>query len=183
MSFKSWFGKTMLRMKGWKMVGEIPEDIKKSVTIAAPHTSIEDFFIGLYYHWYANRKVCFLVKKEFFKPVVGWILKKLGGIPVDRSKATNVVTSVVEQFEKYDELNIVITPEGTRKRTEHWKKGFYYIACKANVPIIVGFMDFSKKVCGTGPIIYPSGDFDTDFKTIEDFYRGMKGKYPEKFNL
>lgn len=110
-------------------------------------------------------------------------MRKLGGIPVDRSRASNVVSSVVEQFGKYDELNVVITPEGTRKRTEHWKKGFYYIALKANVPIIVGFMDFGNKICGTGPVIYPSGDFDADFKIIEDFYRGMKGKYPERFNL
>lgn len=184
MSFKSWFGKTMLKLKGWKMVGEIPEDIKKSVTIAAPHTSIEDFFIGRYYYWYIERPVRFLVKKEFFKPdCLGWLLRKLGGIPVDRSRASNVVSSVVEQFGKYDELNVVITPEGTRKRTEHWKKGFYYIALKANVPIIVGFMDFGNKICGTGPLIYPSGDFDADFKIIEDFYRGMKGKYPERFNL
>ena len=86
-------------------------------------------------------------------------------------------------FRQYDELHIVITPEGTRKRVEKWKRGFYYIAELAQVPVVLGFIDFKTKRCGYGPSFIPSGDFDKDWPMIEDFYRGMQGKVPGRFNL
>lgn len=184
MKIKKQFAKICLRLKGWKITGKIPDNIKKCVIIVAPHTSIEDFFIGRFAYWYLETPVKFLIKDKFFKnPIMRWALTKMGGIPVDRDKNKNIVTHVAALFKQYDNLNVIITPEGTRKLVQHWKKGFYYIALMAKVPIILGFLDFKKKEGGFGPVLYPSGDYDTDWKTIENFYRGKVAKYPNKFNL
>ena len=184
MGLKKFIGKTWLRLRGWTIVGNIPDDIKKCVIIAAPHTSIEDFIIGRMVYWVLGTPVKFLIKKEFFKtPVLRRMLLKMGGIPVDRSHSSNIVANVAALFKQYDNLNIVITPEGTRKLVKQWKRGLYYIALKAQVPVILGFLDFKKKEGGFGPVLYPSGDFNADFKIIENFYKGKVAKYPEKFNL
>ena len=178
------FGTTNPKLRGWTIVGRFPEGVKKSIVISAPHTSIEDFIIGRCFFWNEGRPVKFLIKQEFFKnPLLRGILVKMGGIPVDRSKGNTMIIKTAALFKQYDELNIVITPEGTRKRVERWKRGFYYIAEMAEVPVILGFMDFKTKKCGFGPVLYPSGDFDKDWVTIENFYRGMVGKVPGCFNL
>ena len=183
MSFKSWLGRNYLKMRGFSFVGKFPEGVKKSVIISAPHTCIEDFFLGRSFFWMEGREVKFLVKKEFFKPIIGYLLKKMGGIPVDRSRGNNMVVKTAAVFRQYDELHIVITPEGTRKRVDRWKRGFYYIAELAQVPVVLGFIDFKTKRCGYGPSFVPSGDFDKDWPLLENFYRGMQGKTPGKFNL
>ncbi len=183
MSFKSWFGRNYLKMRGFTFVGQFPEGVKKSVIIEAPHTCIEDFVIGRCFFWMEGRTVKFLIKKEFFRFGLGWLLKKIGGIPVDRTRGNNMVAKTAVIFRQYDELHIVITPEGTRKRVEKWKRGFYYIAKLAKVPVVVAFIDFKTKRCGYGPSFVPSGDFDKDWPILEDFYRGMQGKTPGKFNL
>jgi 1-acyl-sn-glycerol-3-phosphate acyltransferase len=168
---------------GWKLVGGPPEGITKAVFITAPHTSFYDFFIGRLYCWARRIPAKIFIKKEAFKWYYGWLLKYVGGIPIDRSKAGNKVEQVAEMMKNHDPIFLAITPEGTRKRVEHWKKGFYYIAQKAEVPIIFSFLDYGKKEVGIGPMLDVTGDFEKDFKKIEDFYRGMKGKFPEKFNL
>ncbi len=184
MSFKSWIGRNYLKMRGFTFVGQFPEGVKKSIIIDAPHTCIEDFFIGRCFFWMEGRSVKFLVKKEFFKNgFMRWGLTKMGGIPVDRSKGNNMVVKTAAVFRQYDELHIVITPEGTRKRVEKWKRGFYYIAELAQVPVVLGFIDFKTRRCGYGPSFIPSGDFDKDWPMIENFYRGMRGKTPGRFNL
>lgn len=183
MSFKSWLGRNYLKMRGFTFVGKFPEGVKKSIIISAPHTCIEDFFIGRSFFWMEGREVKFLVKKEFFKPVIGFLLRKMGGIPVDRSRGNNMVVKTAAVFRQYDELHVVITPEGTRKRVEKWKRGFYFIAELAQVPVVLGFIDFKTRKCGYGPSFTPSGDFEKDWPLIENFYRGMQGKTPGKFNL
>ena len=183
MSFRKWFGRKYLKMRGFTFVGEFPEGVKKSIIISAPHTCMEDFVIGRCFFWMQGRSVKFLIKKEFFKPVLGWILRKIGGIPVDRSRGNNMVVKTAAVFRQYDELNIVITPEGTRKRVEKWKRGFYYIAELAQVPVVLGFIDFKTKRCVYGPSFIPSGDFEKDWHILEDFYRGMQGKIPGNFSL
>lgn len=170
-------------MRGFTFVGKFPEGVKKSIIISAPHTCIEDFFIGRSFFWMEGREVKFLVKKEFFKPVIGFLLRKMGGIPVDRSRGNNMVVKTAAVFRQYDELHVVITPEGTRKRVEKWKRGFYFIAELAQVPVVLGFIDFKTRKCGYGPSFTPSGDFEKDWPLIENFYRGMQGKTPGKFNL
>lgn len=184
MSFKKWFGRKYLKLRGFTFVGQHPEGVKKSVIISAPHTAIEDFVIGRCFFWMEGREVKILIKKEFFEyPVIGWMLRKMGGIPVDRSRSNNVAARTAAVFNKYDELHVVITPEGTRKCVERWKRGFYYIAEKAGVPVVLGFIDFKTRRCGYGPSFVPTGDFDKDWPIIENFYRGMQGKKKGQFNL
>ena len=170
-------------IKGWKLYGQIPEGLKKCVIIQAPHTSMLDFFIG----WLASKiyrvKFRFIIKKEAFVFPISYFIKAMGGIPVDRAKSQGMVKQIVNVFNKSNTLYLVITPEGTRNYTDKWKKGFYFIAQQANVPVLLSYIDYQKKICGIGKQLEPTGNFEEDFKIIEDFYRGMKGKHPEKFNL
>jgi 1-acyl-sn-glycerol-3-phosphate acyltransferase len=184
MGMWNWLGRKLFKLSGWKLVGEIPSDVRKCVIAVAPHTSIDDFILGRLAYCYLDRNVRYLIKKEFFdNPLLRPILLKLGGIPVDRSRGNNIVNQVSAMFSKYDDLNIIITPEGTRKLVHNWKRGFYYIAQKANVPIVLGFLDFKKKELGFGPLLYPTGNFEEDWKEMEKFYRGINAKHPERYNL
>ncbi|MBK9291076.1 MAG: 1-acyl-sn-glycerol-3-phosphate acyltransferase [Bacteroidetes bacterium] len=167
----------------WKVTGSVPPHIKKCVIIAAPHTSNWDFVIGRLAYWKLGVPVRFLIKREAFDHPLGGLVKALGGIPVDRKKSNNLVEQVAEMFDHYDVLNVIITPEGTRRLVTEWKRGFYYIALRANVPIVIGFIDYKRRVGGFGPVIYPTGDFDVDFKIIQDFYKDKTARHPEKFNL
>lgn len=173
----------ILKLFGWKVTGEMPEGIKKCIMIEAPHTSNYDFILGRLAFYKLGIDVKFLIKKELFKFPLGGLLKAMGGIPVNRGKKSNIVEDVAGLFDKGKELVVVITPEGTRKYITHWKKGFYNIAVKANVPIVLGFLDYKKKEGGIGPTIYPSGDFDKDFAVIKKFYRDKSACHPENFNL
>lgn len=175
--------KIIIKLSGWKITGTVPVDIKKCVVIMAPHTSMWDFVWGRLAYWVLRLKAKFLIKREMFNSWLGPVLIRIGGIPVDRSKKNNAVDTVAELFLKYDSLYITITPEATRKLNPDWKKGFYYIALKANVPIALGYLDYHKKEGGIGKMLTPTGNFDEDFKIIEEFYRGRGAKHPELFNL
>lgn len=175
--------KFILWLMGWKIVGSIPADIKKCVILAAPHTSNLDFYIGRLAYWGLGVPVKFLIKKEAFQNPLGGLLKKFGGISVDRAKSNNLVEEVAVLFNEYDVLNVIITPEGTRRLVTNWKRGFYYIAQRAHVPIIMGFIDYKSQRAGFGPVLYPSGDFDKDFALIQDFYKTKSARHPELFNL
>ena len=177
------FCRIILKLMGWNVVGTFPSDVKKCILVAGPHTSMWDFILGRMAFYRFGIKVKFLIKKELFAFPFGGLLKALGGIPVNRNTKNNTVEYVSGLFHKTEQLIIVITPEGTRKYNAHWKKGFYYIAQRANVPIVLAFIDYAKKEGGIGAVIHPSGNFADDFKIIEDFYRGKNAKYPEKFNL
>ena len=175
--------KFIYKIAGWKAKGGIPKDLNKAVLIIAPHTSNLDFYVGRFYCWIKDIPINVVIKKEAFFWPFGALLKKVGGVPIDRKKTTNKVDQVVDLFKTTDPMFFALTPEGTRKRAEKWKRGFYFIAEKANVPILLCYIDYEKKEAGIGPPFYPTGDFDKDFKKIEDFYRGIKGKHPENFNL
>ena len=108
------------------------------------------------------------------------LLKSLGAIPVNRAKNTKMTEEIVKTFNSREDLVMLVTPEGTRKYNPEWKKGFYYIALKAKVPIVMGYVDYSTRTAGIGPHIYPSGNIDEDMKTILDFYRTKKGRFPEQ---
>lgn len=173
----------ILKLLGWKVYGQIPENIKKCVLVEAPHTSNMDFIIGRLAFFYLGIKAKFLIKKELFIQPLGLILKKLGGIPVDRKKSNNIVDYIATLLKNSEELVVVITPEGTRKYNPNWKKGFYYIALKAKVPIVLAYIDYGKKEGGIGKVIYPSGNFEKDFNEIVEFYINKTARYPKKFNL
>lgn len=173
----------ILKILGWKISGDFQGEMKKSVLVIAPHTSNWDFIIGRLVFNVLQVKVKFLIKKEAFKFPLGYFLKKWGGIPVDRTQKTNLVDQIAQQFNDKNELIITLTPEGTRSYVNQWKKGFYHIAQKANVPIVLGFLDYGKKEAGLGNMFYPSGDYKKDMKLVHEFYRNKTGKHPEKFNL
>jgi 1-acyl-sn-glycerol-3-phosphate acyltransferase len=174
----------ILKIIGWNISGSLPEGVKKCVMIIAPHTSHWDFIIGRLAFWYLKLDVKFMIKKEFFVFPIGYVVRWLGGLPVDRSKGTNSVTQTLELLERYDSIVVAITPEGTRKLNPNWKKGFYFIAQKANVPLALGFINYRDKKGGIGPTLNLSGDFNKDLQIIEDYYRKAgAARFPENFNL
>ena len=125
----------------------------------------------------------YLIKKEAFVFPLGKIVSAMGGMPVDRKASTNVVHQVGEMFKEADSLVITIAPEGTRSLSRNWKRGFYYIAMHAQVPIALGFLDYKSKTGGIGKLFTPTGDYEADLKEIETFYYDKVARYPEKFNL
>ena len=180
---KQVLSRTILKIFGWKIKDISDNKINKCVIILAPHTSNYDFIIGRLAYFSINKKIKFLIKKEFFKFPMGRIFTAMGGIPVDRSGKNNLVGSLVQLFNNSKELTVILTPEGTRSYVSKWKKGFYLIAERAKVPILLGYLDYERKEGGIGKVIYPSGNFEEDFKKIEDFYRDKTAKHPENFNL
>ena len=183
MGLKKQIGKLGLRIGGWTTVNEAPSDLGNAVCIVAPHTAIEDFFVGLGFYWSYGIKFKVMMKQEFFKPVLGWILKKMGGVPVNRGHQNHLVEQMIEMFSQNEDTHLVICPEGTRKAVKHWKKGFYVIAEGAKLPIILGFIDYKKKRCGIEKYFYPTGDYEKDLAMIWDYYKDIKAKHPEGFNL
>ncbi|WP_460389398.1 lysophospholipid acyltransferase family protein [Thermus thalpophilus] len=168
----------VLRRLGWRYHMPPPPE-GSYVLIGAPHTSNWDFFIGILALWALGIRARWLGKKELFRPPLGWFLRFLGGIPVDRSKRSNLVDQVAEIL-KREKLAILITPEGTRGKAPYWRTGFYYMALKAGVPIALGYADFRRKEVGIGGYLYPTGDLRRDFAEIRAFYQDKVGLRPEK---
>ena len=176
------FSIAFLRLMGWEIVGENP-GLKKYIFVMAPHTSQSDFIMGKMFSSIKRIYPRFLIKKESFKFPLGLILKRLGGIPVDRRSNQHLADQLVEQFRIHEELIIVIAPEGTRKKVKRWRKGFYHIAKLANVPYVLCFVDYKTKTMGIGPTLRPTGDYQADFEIIKDFYRKMEGRNPGQFSV
>ncbi len=169
-----------LKLTGWKMEGQLP-DAPKYVVIAAPHTSNWDFPLTIAMAFVFRIKVFWMGKDSLFRGPMGPIMKWLGGIPVDRSRSTNLVQATIDAFNRNKELIIAIPPEGTRAKVRKWKTGFYHIAHGAKVPIASGFLDFKRKVGGFGPTFMPTGDIEADMAAIKAFYANITGKYPCAF--
>lgn len=170
----------ILNLLGFTIVGEYPRELKKMIVIAAPHTSYWDFPLGLLVRSKMKIKVKFVGKASLFKPPLGWIMKRLGGVAVDRSKRNNFVDSVVEVFNKKEALTILFAPEGTRDKVQKFKTGFYYIAKQAEVPILPIVFDFGNKEVRWLDLVYPSSDSEKDIKHIESLYKGVIGYSKEK---
>lgn len=175
--------KWLLAIYGWKLQGNVP-DIEKFILIAAPHTANRDVLIMLLVAGAFNIRLRWLGKQETFRwPIFGWIMKQLGGIPVNRQERNNVVSTMAEHIKAAKgRFVLAISPEGTRKKTSKWKTGFYYIALQAEVPIVCGFIDFKAGTTGVGPTIMPTGNIEADMAEIRAFYAPMEGKYHEKFS-
>ena len=169
-----------LLLLGWNISLWKPEGIKKAVVVMGPHTSNWDFVLGRLAFYMMHLQGRYLVKKDIFVFPLGFILKALGAIPVDRSKNNNMVEYVANLFKDKEELYVVFTPEGTRSYNPNWKKGFYYIAVKAEVPILLAYVDFPSKKGGFLELFYPTGDVDADILEIKRKLGQFKGKYPEK---
>lgn len=173
------FSIIILRIFGWRREGLLP-DIPKFVMIAAPHTSNWDFPIALAVMFAYKMNLNWLGKESLFRWPFGGFFKWLGGIPINRSKPGDVVAQSIKAFKDKVKMVMVIAPEGTRKKTRYWKTGFYHIANGANIPIVMGFLDYVKKVGGIGPSFMPTGNIDIDMKSIQEFYANITGKFPEK---
>jgi 1-acyl-sn-glycerol-3-phosphate acyltransferase len=179
---KKLVGKFFIKMMGWDIDPSLPAEIKKCVLVMGPHTSNWDYFIGMMAFWgYYDIDLKQLIKSDLFFFPLGWILKKSGGIPVYRDTKNNMTTTISNMYKNEKELTITFTPEGTRSYSPKWKKGFYYIALDAKVPIVLGFIDYKNKTGGMLPtIIIPSGDIEKDIELIKLQYKNISGRYPEK---
>ena len=175
--------KFLLNLLGWKLEGKKPDVINKMIIVEAPHTSNWDYLYGMLCVMSVDLKVNVVIKKEMFFWPLGPILRSLGGIPIDRKGTSNKVDALANLFNQQKVMRLAITPEGTRSLSTNWKKGFYYVALKAGVPIFLTALDYKTKTGKLGEFVYPSGDYDKDLKKIEAFYKGVNAKYPEKFNL
>jgi 1-acyl-sn-glycerol-3-phosphate acyltransferase len=169
-----------LKLLGWKIEGTIDGNIKKCVLMVMPHTCNFDFFIGLFSRGIIDLEMNFVGKKELFKFPFGWYFRSIGGAPLDRSGGKNNVDATVDVFNSREVFRMAIAPEGTRKKVTELRTGFYYIALKANVPIIPVAFDFGKKEVKLGQPISLTGNYDADIKIILSHFKGVKGKYPER---
>jgi 1-acyl-sn-glycerol-3-phosphate acyltransferase len=169
----------ILRIIGWR-THVIPPPASSYVLIGAPHTSNWDFVLALLLMTAERIPIRLMGKDSLFHGPTGLMMRSLGAIPVDRSQKAKLVDQVAKLFSQYDDLVIGLAPEGTRSKSTRWRTGFYYIARKANVPIVMAYLDYGNKVCGIGPSFYPTGDIQSDFQIIRDFYSGIVGKYPHK---
>ena len=171
----------LFRLLGWKIINDFPQDIKKYVVIAAPHTSWMDFPIAILSRMTLGTMVNFIGKGSLFKGPFGFLFRLLGGTPVDRSQNNNLVDSIVHLFNSKEEFRLGLSPEGTRKKVAKWKTGFYYIAKGANVPIVMATLDFGNKQIKISKAYTLTEDMDTDFKHFHAFFSDVKGKNPEQF--
>ncbi|MEO1033677.1 1-acyl-sn-glycerol-3-phosphate acyltransferase [Winogradskyella sp.] len=175
-----WLSKFIyFKLLGWKIVGNTnfsKDTIKKAVIIAVPHTSWHDFYIGILLRKIVDIKVNFVGKKELFRWPFGLYFKAVGGRPIDRTPGQNKVENIVKLFENEEEFRLALAPEGTRKKVDQWKTGFYYIAKAAKVPIIMFTLDFKNKQNKISAPFYPTDDKEADFRFMKAFYKGVVGK-------
>ena len=155
----------------------------KFIICLAPHTSNIDFIIGQLYMRAEGLKINFLIKKEWFIWPLGILFKRIGGIPVWRNKNTNMTDVLSDYARSSKTFRLCITPEGTRALNPNWKKGFYYIALKANMPIFLYGLDYDKKLIQCTKSITPSGDIEKDMVDIKNYYKNFKGKHPKSFTI
>jgi 1-acyl-sn-glycerol-3-phosphate acyltransferase len=172
----------LYKRHGWKAVGEVPEP-RRFVIIAAPHTSNWDFpyYIGLTQTM--GIKPHFMGKETLFRWPMRNFMLDMGGVPVVRNSGGNYVQAMIDEFAKRDEFMLTIAPEGTRGSVRKWKTGFYHIAMGANVPIVVGMMDYGKNTGGLGPAIWPTGDYEADMVKVAEAYASVTPKHQAKGNV
>ncbi len=165
---------------GWKLADDLP-DVPKYLAIVAPHTSNLDFPLGIVAMIALGIPLGWIGKHTLFRWPTRWLFEGLlGGIPVDRSSSHNFVDQIVERFGERERLVLVMSPEGTRHHTDHWKTGFYWIAVGAKVPILLSFYDWKRKELGVGRLFWPTGDIEADLAEIAKFYSDKEGRHPEK---
>ena len=165
---------------GWKLNITEPHP-NKFIICLAPHTSNWDFLMGELYSHAEGMKIGFLMKKEWFFWPLGPIFRKLGGIPVWCTKHTSMTDNLAQTAIESKDFRLCITPEGTRKRTDEWKKGFYYIAQKAEIPVLLYGIDYQKKIIQCTKTIIPNGDIDAQMHEIKLYFKDFSGKKPQNF--
>lgn len=160
----------------------IPVETQKCVLLFAPHTSWRDFIIGKLALHAMGVKTAFLIKKEMFFFPFNYLLKAAGAHPVNRQNPRHFMDDTLKIIQTHEKIALLISPEGTRKKVK-WKRGFYSIATQANIPIVLGYLDYVSRKGGVGKAFYPTGDYEKDLQEIEKFYYGMRGRFSGQFNL
>ncbi len=183
------FARFLLWLSGWKVDRSFPIESMRCVMIAAPHTSNWDAYYIKLATLFLGIPMKVAIKDNWTRGLIGLVIRPLGGLGVDRSpkagsERLSQVDSMATLFEQKKEIALAIAPEGTRRRREKWKMGFYWVACKAKVPITFGYLDYKNKIAGVGPkALYPSGNLEEDLPIINAFYEGIEGKHPENFSV
>ena len=177
-----WFSIVALKLAGWKAEGEIPKDLNKCVMIAAPHTSNWDLPFMLFIAFKLRAKIYWMGKEQIFKPPFKRLMMWMGGVPVNRSKANNMVQASIDAINENEQLFLIVPPEGTRSKVTYWKTGFYHIAHGAGVPILMGFLDYQNKRGGIKGTFTTSGDIDADMEKIKAIYAEISGKKVDQYH-
>ncbi|HOL64602.1 MAG TPA: 1-acyl-sn-glycerol-3-phosphate acyltransferase [Accumulibacter sp.] len=173
----------IFRVRGWRIEGMMPANALKCVMIAAPHTSNWDLPYTLMAAFVLRLPIYWLGKQSIFRPPFGGLMMWLGGIPVNRQQSTRLVAGTAAAIkEATGKLCLVVSPEGTRSRTREWKSGFYFIALEAELPIVMAYLDYARRVAGIGPVFVPTGDFERDMAAIKAFYTPIKGRKAALFD-
>jgi len=176
------FFRFIMSLFGWKVEGEYTEEVNVCVIAVAPHTSNWDFIWGIMARSIYGINAHYLIKDSFFKPGIGWFFRVTGGIPVDRTKKNDLTTRLKKILYSSEKVQIVFTPEGTRKRVDKWKSGFYWVAFEAGLPIVMHGIDYKKKVVTMSKPFYPTGNWEDDKKTFEEYYSDKTPANPEGWN-
>ena len=175
--------RVLLKLAGWRVEGSLPPQARKSVLIAAPHTSNWDFPYTLLAAFALRLNIRWMGKASLFAAPFGPLMRWLGGIAVRREQSNELVAATVAALCVADgPLQLVVAPEGTRRMTRRWRTGFYYIALGAELPILMTYLDYGGRRCGLGPALLPSGDIERDMATIKAFYAPMRGRNPRQFD-
>jgi 1-acyl-sn-glycerol-3-phosphate acyltransferase len=179
MKFSKFFWNGVRKFLGWKIEGIDILQIPKALVVVGPHTSAFDVIIGLFTRGSQGADIRFMGKHTLFKPPFGFIFRWLGGVPVDRTKNSNLVDSIADYFNSHTEFKIAMAPEGTRQKVERLKSGFYYMAKKANVPIVPVTFDFEKKIVTYHPAFMPSDNLQADHDRVWAIFKGVPGYHKE----
>lgn len=184
--------KLLFKLNKWRVFDEFDtkNTVKQCVMIAAPHTTNWDLVYAVAALNMLGVKTKFTIKKEWMRFPLNIAIGPMGGIGIDRTpkkdsglkRKRNMVDVMAELYEKHDELNILVTPEGSRDKRTKWRTGFYHVALKAKVPIMFGYVDYKNKVAGIGGKLIPTGNIKADMKKIMQFYSKINPKFPEKFS-
>jgi 1-acyl-sn-glycerol-3-phosphate acyltransferase len=176
---KSIYKFIFFKLMGWKIEGTFDKNIKKCVAMVLPHTSWHDFYLGIFTRGISDLEINWVGKKELFRFPFGFYFRWMGGEPLDRVGSLNKVDAIAKIFEKHNEFRLGISPEGTRKKVNELRSGFYYIALKANVPIIPVAFNFGKKTVNIGKPFYPTSNYEADLKILLNHFKGVSGKIHE----
>ena len=181
-----YLARLFLWLTGWKIIDRLPGGIRavrRCVLIAAPHTSNWDYPYALSVFYVLGVPVRFLAKDSLFRPPLGWLMRASGGLPVNRAQRNNLVDSMIEMFRTQESLILMIPVEGTRSYVKEWKSGFYHVARGANVPIVLGFLDYKKKEAGFHALFQPTGDYAADLRQLQETYRQFTPKHAAQYHL
>ncbi len=181
-ALKHGLARIFLLFTRWRFEGEIPS-FPRYVLIAAPHTTNWDLVHMLALGWLKDIRVHWMGKHTLFKPPWGWFMRWLGGLPIDRRAPGNMVEQAADKLRAADRMVLVVPPEGTRSKRPYWKSGFYFIAKLAAVPVVMGFLDYSRRVGGLGPRMEPTDDVVADMDVVRGFYHAGMARHPDKFTV